>query len=756
MEKSQKLNLDYNFYEYLLKKNTGLLEIGVKLPIKDIKALSLVYSPGVASSCKEIHENIENSYKYTNKINTMLLVTDSSAGNFKRSSWNDQAPIPYLEAICCMYKKLANIDCYPLIIKKNEIKNGEELADLITKIMPAYSCIEFYNMDEQLIKQYYEARFNIEKNLYNEKILKQKRNTSEFRSYLYSSYSSVDKQVEQSKLSKNYTELNINMIYAAAVRASLDTQSYFNLDDLINKLKQYALSKLNNESIQRVYSTMHKLISYAYEYLEDIAKNNSNIELYKEYNTINYNINKYYVNEYQMNKEYILTKYHKFITEGEFGWVCNFPPEYSSNKLSLDDNSLLLHKRHKGVVSPKLKMPFQSIEEMMKLLNFDNLEHITKKIIDNPKIAKELTTHGNLGAIITNGTAILGLGNIGALAGLPVMEGKSVIFKLFGGVDIVPFCIDENDPKKFVRICELISPIYSIVNLEDIKSPECFYIEPALDEKVDFPIFHDDQHGTAIVCLAGLINSCKILNKKISDVKVVMNGAGAAGLSVAELLIAYGVKDFIVCDTVGAIYEGRSKNMNEFKNKMASITNKSKKQGSLSDVVKETDVFIGLSVGGALSKDMVKSMNKDPIIFALANPTPEIFPEEAYEAGAAIVATGRSDYPNQINNSMAFPGIFRAAIDIGAKRINMLMKIAASEGIADSIKDELRKDRIVPNSMETIVAVTVAKAVAKSAEKEGLIRRKNIDCNFVEENIDSWFHEGKLRVKLDKKAEAKF
>lgn len=722
----------FEIYEHLMKKYVGLFGMGVKLPIRDIKALSLVYSPGVASSCLEIQPNIDNSYKYTNKLNSMLLVTDASAGNFKRDSWPDVAAVPYLEGISTIYKKLVNIDCYPLIIKQNEIKSGEELNDLINKIMPAYSAIEFYNMDPNLIKDFHKCREQTEKDIHE----KNKSNPNTYLSHFFASVSSVDKHLLQAIHEEKKIPVNINLIYSAALRVALDTQSYINLNELIEELKVFVAKELTDPSSTRVYSTVERLISYCYDYLE-------------KKNCINYDISKYYVKEFTLDKEAILHKYERFITEGENGWVCDFPNDYVTTKYDLNTNSLLLHLRHKGVTCSRTKIPFQSVEEMLRLLHFDNFEKITKKIQVNPMIAKELTTHGNLGAIITNGTAILGLGNIGALAGLPVMEGKSILFKLFGGVDIVPFCIDETDPKKLVRYCELISPIFSIINLEDIKSPECFYVEPELDKKADFAVFHDDQHGTAIVSLAGLINSLKLLNKKIEDIKVVMNGAGAAGLSVAQLLITYGVKHFIVCDTKGAIYKDRKENMNEFKAKMAAITNQDQVKGKLVDVIKDADLFIGLSQGGELTKDMVRSMAKDPIIFALANPIPEIYPHEAFEAGAAIVATGRSDFPNQINNSMAFPGIFRAAVDINASTITMSMKIAAAEGIAHSIPDTLlRKERIVPNSMDTLVAMTVAKSVAKVAEKEGLIRKKDVTAETVMENIDAWFHEGELRIKI--------
>jgi len=350
-----------------------------------------------------------------------------------------------------------------------------------------------------------------------------------------------------------------------------------------------------------------------------------------------------------------------------------------------------------------------------------------------------------LGAIITNGTAILGLGDIGAVSGMPVMEGKSVLFKLYGGTDIIPICIEEKDSEKMITLIKRILPGLSIINLEDIKAPNCFTIENELNNFAEFPVFHDDQHGTAVVTLAGIINASKL--KKVEDrskLKIVMNGAGAAGLSVSNLLISYGFTNLIVCDTAGAIFTGRPKNMNAFKNDIAAITNPNKINGNLEDVLKNTDVFIGLSAPGALTQEMVKTMNKDPVIFALANPTPEIYPKEALEAGAFIVATGRSDFPNQINNSLAFPGIFRAAVDTKAKNITTEMKVAAAVGIANLIPEEdLRTDFIMPASLDTKVSKSVTMSVAEISKKSGEATLNPCDL-YIAENINSWFLEGKL------------
>ena len=325
--------------------------------------------------------------------------------------------------------------------------------------------------------------------------------------------------------------------------------------------------------------------------------------------------------------------------------------------------------------------------------------------------------------VVTDGSAVLGLGNIGPEAGMPVMEGKCVLFKAFGDVDAFPLCIKSNDVDEIVNTIYMISGSFGGVNLEDISAPRCFEIEKKLKEKCDIPIFHDDQHGTAIITLAGLTNALKVVGKKKEDVHVVMNGAGAAAISIARLLLTAGFKNITLCDRKGAIYEGRSEGMNPVKDEMGKVTNLDKKAGSLADMLVGADVFIGVSAPGAVTTEMVKTMNKDAIVFACANPTPEIFPDDAKAGGAKVVSTGRSDFPNQINNVLAFPGIFRGAFDVRAKEINDEMKLAASEALANLIADEeLSPEYIIPKAFDKRVGPAVAKAVAEAAKRTGVAR----------------------------------
>lgn len=334
----------------------------------------------------------------------------------------------------------------------------------------------------------------------------------------------------------------------------------------------------------------------------------------------------------------------------------------------------------------------------------------------------ELTRRNNLVAVITDGSAVLGLGDIGPEAGMPVMEGKCVLFKEFGDVDAFPLCVRTKDVDEFVNTVYNISGSFGGINLEDISAPRCFEIEEKLKEKCDIPIFHDDQHGTAVVVSAALINATKIINKSLADCKAVINGAGAAGTAIAKLLMTLGLKDVILCDRTGAIYEGREK-LNEAKQSIAKLTNRGMKKGSLADVVKDTDIFIGVSAPGVLTQDMIKTMHKDPIILAMANPTPEIMPDEAKAAGAKIVGTGRSDFPNQINNVVAFPGIFRGTLDVRASAITENMKIAAAYAIASLVDDDkLNEDYILPYAFDERIKDTVANAVAEAARKDGVAR----------------------------------
>ena len=383
--------------------------------------------------------------------------------------------------------------------------------------------------------------------------------------------------------------------------------------------------------------------------------------------------------------------------------------------------SLKLHYELKGKleITPRAKV---DSKEALSLAYTPGVAEPCLVIQKDVEKSYELTRRWNTVAVVTDGTAVLGLGDIGPEAGMPVMEGKCVLFKAFGDVDAIPLCVRTKDVEEIVKTVSLLAGSFGGVNLEDISAPRCFEIEKRLKEVCDIPIFHDDQHGTAVVTLAGLINALKLTGKKIEEVKIVTSGAGAAGIAIIKLLISMGAKNVIMTDREGAIYKGRD-NLNPIKMEMAEITNLSMEKGSLSDVIKNADVFIGVSAPGTLSKEMVKSMAEKPIIFACANPIPEIFPEDAKVAGAAVVSTGRSDFPNQINNVLCFPGIFRGTLDVRAKDINDEMKVAAAYAIAGLVSDqELNAEYILPAAFDERVKDAVAKAVAEAAKKSGVAR----------------------------------
>lgn len=384
--------------------------------------------------------------------------------------------------------------------------------------------------------------------------------------------------------------------------------------------------------------------------------------------------------------------------------------------------SLRLHGEWKGKIEVVTSVPVENKDDLS-LAYTPGVAQPCLEIQKDVDKSYDLTRRWNMCLVVTDGSAVLGLGNIGPEAGMPVMEGKCVLFKAFGDVDAFPLCIKSNDVDEIVNTIYLISGSFGGVNLEDISAPRCFEIEKKLKEKCDIPIFHDDQHGTAIITLAGLTNALKVVGKKKEDVRIVMNGAGAAAISIARLLLTAGFKDITLCDRKGAIYEGRPEGMNPIKEEMAKVTNLAKKSGSLAEMLVGADVFIGVSAPGAVTTEMVKTMNKDAVVFACANPTPEIYPDDAKAGGAKVVSTGRSDFPNQINNVLAFPGIFRGAFDVRAKEINDEMKLAASEALANLITDEeLSPEYIIPKAFDKRVGPAVAKAVAEAAKRTGVAR----------------------------------
>ena len=694
--------------ENIISHLHGLIEIKLKLHIRDSACLSMVYSPGVAQPCLEIEKDITRAYEFTNKGNSIILVTDSSCVTEK--PWHENASMPYLEIFSAYYKQVANIDAYPIILDIGRITNSEVLCETVCAISPCYSGVEFFNVSEQRRKEFLELWK---------------------KSSFYNQFAYLDgccKRDIDNCLKGKKTDITSLSIYAAIWRVLLDI--HFTGD--ANPILKYILELIKSGSLN-----LNRDKSFNADFFEILEKV---VDHVFGNGLVKHDLDKYNWHGMETTKDYIYEKFKCFLTYGSKGWREPMPKGYYMHKHTNPENSNLIHMRNRGVIEIGLKIKLGNAKQLKSLYSWENLDALAKKIAAKPELGNEITCKSNYGGIITNGTAILGLGNIGALAGMPVMEGKSVLFKYFGGTDICPICIQEQNQDKLISLIQNIAPSFCAINLEDIKGPDCFFIETKLIETVSCPMFHDDQHGTAIVTLAGMINAMKLRKTKLEDCKIVMNGAGAAGLAVCTLLMNYGFKHFIVCDTHGAIYKGRPHNMNPFKDRIAEVTNKECIKGTLSDVIKGADVVIGLSGPKTISKENVQSMAKNPVVFALANPEPEIFPELAKEAGAYIIATGRSDYPNQINNSVCFPGLFRGTIDTKAPKITTEMKIAAAEAIAGLVSEEqLRPEFIMPSALDIKNSVRVAVDVAKVVIEKGLTKKTNINLDKLQENINSYF-----------------
>lgn len=391
--------------------------------------------------------------------------------------------------------------------------------------------------------------------------------------------------------------------------------------------------------------------------------------------------------------------------------------------MNYNEEALRLHEEHKGKVAIASKIAIKTRDDLSTAYT-PGVAEPCRKIHADKKDVYRYTAKGNLVAVVSDGTAVLGLGNIGPEAAMPVMEGKAVLFKEFGGVDAFPICLDTQDTEEIIRTVRNIAPCFGGINLEDIASPKCFEVEARLEKELDIPVFHDDQHGTAVVVTAALLNALKVVGKKVDEIHVVLNGPGSAGTAIIKMLLETGVKHIIACDENGILYKDRGVGIKDHKEMLCDITNLEDKRGTLADAVVGADVFIGVSVGGVLKPEMVKTMAKDPIVFAMANPTPEITYEEAMAAGVRVMGTGRSDYPNQINNVLAFPGIFRGALDCGARDINYEMKVAAAQAIAELVTPEkLSAEYIIPGALEEGVAEHVAMRVAEAARRSGAVRR---------------------------------
>jgi len=445
----------------------------------------------------------------------------------------------------------------------------------------------------------------------------------------------------------------------------------------------------------------------------------------------------------EMPPDRVYERLERYIYEGELAWLPSEGQDYGS--MSIDEESLELHRRYQGCIGVYAKVPIKDEVIYRRVYSPRVVAQVCDKIRQDAMAAYDYTPKNNLVAIVSDGSAVLGLGNIGPRAALPVMEGKAILFKTFGGVEAFPLCISTQETDLVVDFVQNISPAFGGINLEDISSPRCFDIEQRLRESLDIPVFHDDQHGTAVVVLAGVTNALRLVHRELAEVKIVFNGAGASAIATAKLLITAGAQNIIVCDTTGVLYQGRSQGMNRIKEELVEITNPEGVTGTLADALRGADIFIGLSGPDILTQDMIRAMAPDPIIFALANPVPEIHPDAAWAAGALVVATGRSDFPNQVNNCLAFPGIFRGALDVRARAINDAMNLAAAHAIADLVGKDLRPNYILPAAMDFRVPPAVAEAVARAGITSG-VARLHIDPQRVARHTREFIYDERLSI----------
>lgn len=445
----------------------------------------------------------------------------------------------------------------------------------------------------------------------------------------------------------------------------------------------------------------------------------------------------------EMPPEKVFERTERYIYEGELAWLPSEGQDYG--KLSINEEALELHRRYRGVVEVYAKIPIKDEVIYRRLYAPQAVAEVCQKLLDDPMAVYDYTCKNNLVAIVSDGSAVLGLGNIGPRAALPVMEGKAILFKTFGGVEAFPICIGTQEVEGIVALVENIAPVFGGINLEDISSPRCFAIEEKLRQILEIPVFHDDQHGTAVVTLAALHNALKLTGRKLEEVKIVFNGAGASAVATTKLLLKAGAANIVMCDTKGIIYPGRPFGMNPIKAALAELTNPERQQGTLAEALAGAEVFIGLSGPNVLTPAMIQTMAPDPIIFALANPDPEIHPDLARQAGAAVVATGRSDFPNQVNNCLAFPGIFRAALDVRARTINDEMNLAAAQAIADLVGADLSPKYILPSAMDFRVPPAVAAAVAHAATASG-VARHHIDPERVARHTREFIYDERLSI----------
>jgi malate dehydrogenase (oxaloacetate-decarboxylating) len=834
----------------LRTKHRGLIGIKPKLPIRDSKTLSWVYTPGVAKPCLEIEKNHLTSFDYTMRGNTIAIISDGSSV-YGLGNIGPTAALPMLEAKSAIHKNFAGVDAFPIALDTTDV---DEIVETIRYLSPTFGGIHLEDISaprcfaiaERLkravslpvlhadqhasatavLAALLNATRIVDKKLDNlsvvingagaaglatAKMLKiwgigdvkvldrhgaifyrrteglnyvkseiaRLTNPEDKKGDLATMLRGADVFVGFSAAGLLTPEMIASMAKDPIVFALALPEPEISYQDAIAAGARIVATSLNNSPNPLDSSLVFpgifrgaldvRATDINHEMLYAAAKAMANLvtddELSKEQilpQPLDYRTSAKVARavaeaaistgaaQLILDPATVEEKVMRFVYEGSEAWL---EPEEALDDLAedtgtgdegIDAISLRNHKRYHGVIETVSYVPIRDQYIYNLVYSQPEASRPCEMIRDDQDLAYEMTLKNNLVGVVTDGSAVLGLGNIGPGAGLPVMEGKAVLFKTFGGVEAFPICVRTQSVEEIIATVKRIAPGFGGINLEDIAAPRCFEIEKRLSDELDIPVFHDDQHGTAVVVLAALLNALKIAEKPINDLRIIVNGAGAASLSVSKLLLKAGVKDIVICDTSGVIYKGRTKGMNAFKHEIAEITNLGGVQGKLTDVLVGADMFLGLSAPGMLNGEMVKTMAPNPIIFALANPVPEIMPEEALAAGAKVMATGRSDLPNQVNNSLAFPGIFRGALDVRAREINDEMKIAASHAIASLIDPAtLSEGTIIPSALDFRVPPAVAAAVAEAAVKTG-VSRKTMSPEAVASQLNRYITEGQL------------
>ncbi len=832
----------------LRQKYRGLIGVSSKVPIKDTSVLSLVYTPGVGSSCKAIAENSSDSFVYTMRANTVGLFSNGSAV-FGLGKVGAAAAIPMLEGVSVFFKSFAGIDALPLAI---DAKTSDEFVEIVRVMAPTMGgiCLEdiaspdCFAIVERLRRAVRLPVFHNDQHGSSIVIMASLNNALKVAGKTLASAKIVingagaagialarrivrlgaGEVIVCDRAGAIYRHRTANMNWAKSELSFITNPDKLqgSLEEILpgadvfvglssgGQLKPEAIKTMAKKPIvfalalpqpEIEYLTARKAgafivatgsINYpnyltsslvfpgffrgaldaaawkvtwememaATKALQEHVPENLLSEVNIAPRLFDFSLAPEIarqvaaaavaegVNRKCVDPEKVKSKLLRYVYEGELA-ILPAPKRKEADKTAvatIDEQSLEIHRRYLGVVGIEAKIPVKDTHLASILYSAAGISESSKLIMGNIDKLYDLTVKSNFVAVVSDGSAVLGFGNIGPRAALPVMEGKAILFKTFGGVEALPICIDTQNVDEIVRVVEAISPVFGGINLEDISAPRCFEVERILREKLDIPVFHDDQHGTAVIVLAGMLNALKIVNKKPDEIKVVVNGAGAGATAVTKLLLSAGIKNIIMCDTAGAIYSGRTQRMNPYKEEMAQLTNPGKLKGKLADVLRGADAVVGLSQAKTISVAMVKSMAKEPIVFALANPVPEIMPDEAAAAGAKVIATGRSDFPNQVNNSLAFPGIFRGALDVRSRQIDDTMKIAAANAIASLVSPEdLAQGIIIPSAMDLRVPPQVAAAVAAAAMTQKLARR-TLNSEDIYNNTRDYLYEGILRI----------